>query len=70
MTTTCRQVKGNANRMSTSPAPGARQGLKKGRKMDEEAEGRRVRGTGSKLAYETLRHEILSLVLAPGQLLD
>lgn len=38
--------------------------------MDEEAEGRRVRGTGSKLAYETLRHEILSLVLAPGQLLD
>lgn len=38
--------------------------------MDEDGEGRRVRGTGSRLCHDTLRHEILSLVLQPGQLLD
>lgn len=38
--------------------------------MDEVQEIRRVRGTGTKLAYETLRDEILSLELQPGQLLD
>ncbi|THD81362.1 GntR family transcriptional regulator [Aliigemmobacter aestuarii] len=36
--------------------------------MDQD--GRRARGMGLKLAYETLRDEILSLRLAPGQLLD
>lgn len=41
--------------------------------MDDGAEGqdgRRVRGTGMRYAYETLRDEILTLALAPGQLLD
>ena len=38
--------------------------------MEEEQEIKRVRGTGSKLAYETIRDEILSLDLEPGQLLD
>lgn len=33
-------------------------------------DGRRVRGTGMRFAYETLRDEILTLALAPGQLLD
>ncbi len=31
---------------------------------------KRAKGAGSKLAYETLRDEILSLTLEPGQLLD
>lgn len=31
---------------------------------------KRTRGTGSKSVYETLRNEILSLALPPGQLLD
>lgn len=38
--------------------------------MDGAVEPRRVKGTGWKFAYETLRDEILSLALAPGQLLD
>ena len=38
--------------------------------MADEGGGRRVRGMGLKLAYETLRDEILSLDLQPGQLLD
>lgn len=38
--------------------------------MEQEPEIKRVRGTGSRLAYETIRDEILSLTLEPGQLLD
>ena len=38
--------------------------------MSDEAEVKRVRGTGSRSVYETLRNEILALVLPPGQLLD
>jgi DNA-binding GntR family transcriptional regulator len=38
--------------------------------MAEEQEGKRVRGMGLKLAYETIRDEILALDLQPGQLLD
>lgn len=38
--------------------------------MTEEVEIRRVKGAGWKNVYETLRTEILSLVLQPGQLLD
>ncbi|MBY3381839.1 GntR family transcriptional regulator [Rhizobium laguerreae] len=38
--------------------------------MSEELEVKRVRGTGWKSVYETLRHEIISLALPPGQLLD
>lgn len=38
--------------------------------MSDETEIRRTKGTGVKLAYETLRDEILSLTLAPGALLD
>lgn len=38
--------------------------------MSEEFETKRVRGTGVKNVYETLRNEILSMTLPPGQLLD
>lgn len=38
--------------------------------MSDETEPRRAKGTGVKYAYETLRDEILSLVLPPGALLD
>lgn len=38
--------------------------------MEEEQEIKRVRGSGTRLAYETIRDEILSLTLEPGQLLD
>ncbi|MDF0699221.1 GntR family transcriptional regulator [Rhizobium sp. MC63] len=38
--------------------------------MSEESEVKRIRGTGWKSVYETLRNEILSLALPPGQLLD
>lgn len=38
--------------------------------MEEDIAVKRAKGTGWKLAYETLRDEILSLALAPGQLLD
>lgn len=38
--------------------------------MDRETEPKRVKGTGARFAYEALRDEILSLELAPGQLLD
>lgn len=38
--------------------------------MSDEPEIRRAKGTGVRLAYETLRDEILSLDLAPGALLD
>ncbi|MEZ5775868.1 MAG: GntR family transcriptional regulator [Hyphomicrobiaceae bacterium] len=38
--------------------------------MQDHAELKRVRGTGWKSVYETLREEILTLALAPGQLLD
>lgn len=36
----------------------------------EVQDGRRVRGTGMRFAYETLRDEILTLALPPGHLLD
>ena len=38
--------------------------------MADESDTRRTKGTGAKFAYETLRDEILTLVLSPGQLLD
>ncbi|CDX51613.1 DNA-binding GntR family transcriptional regulator [Mesorhizobium shonense] len=38
--------------------------------MADELEVKRIRGTGSKSVYETLRNEILALTLPPGQLLD
>lgn len=38
--------------------------------MREEIEPRRLKGTGVKFAYETLRDEILSLHLQPGTVLD
>ncbi|MES2913571.1 MAG: GntR family transcriptional regulator [Pseudomonadota bacterium] len=38
--------------------------------MREEVEPRRVKGTGVKFAYETLRDEILALELLPGAVLD
>ena len=38
--------------------------------MSDEPDGRRARGMGLKLAYDTIRDEILSLKLPPGQLLD
>ena len=38
--------------------------------MAGEAEPKRVKGTGVKFAYETLRDEILSLDLRPGSVLD
>lgn len=38
--------------------------------MSDEDAGRRVRGMGLKLAYETLRDEILTLAMEPGSLLD
>lgn len=38
--------------------------------VEEELEIKRVRGTGSRMAYDTIRDEILSLKLEPGQLLD
>ena len=37
--------------------------------MADEA-GKRTRGSGVRLAYDTLRDEILSLTLAPGEVLD
>lgn len=38
--------------------------------MDDATEVKRAKGTGSRHAYEALRDEILSLTLAPGELLD
>ncbi|SCB28059.1 GntR family transcriptional regulator [Rhizobium hainanense] len=38
--------------------------------MSDETEVKRVRGTGWKSVYDTLRNEILALTLPPGQLLD
>ena len=38
--------------------------------MSDETETKRARGTGSRSVYESLRNEILSLALPPGQLLD
>lgn len=38
--------------------------------MAEDSDTRRAKGTGAKFAYETLRDEILTLGLSPGQLLD
>ena len=38
--------------------------------MADESEVKRIRGTGWKSVYETLRHEILALTLSPGHLLD
>jgi DNA-binding GntR family transcriptional regulator len=38
--------------------------------VSDESEVKRIRGTGWKNVYETLRNEILSLALPPGQLLD
>jgi DNA-binding GntR family transcriptional regulator len=38
--------------------------------MREEVEPKRVKGTGVKFAYETLRDEILALELQPGAVLD
>lgn len=38
--------------------------------MSDEAETKRAKGTGWRSVYETLRNEILALMLPPGQLLD
>ena len=38
--------------------------------MADDTDTRRIRGTGAKLVYETLRDEILSLTLDPGTALD
>lgn len=38
--------------------------------MSDEIEPKRAKGTGVKLAYETIRDEILALTLPPGALLD
>lgn len=38
--------------------------------MSDELEVKRIRGTGWKNVYDTLRNEILALTLSPGQLLD
>lgn len=38
--------------------------------VSDEIEVKRVRGTGSRSVYKTLRDEILALTLPPGQLLD
>jgi len=38
--------------------------------MPEDIELKRIKGTGWKSVYDTLRNEILSLILSPGQLLD
>jgi len=38
--------------------------------VSDETETKRARGTGSRSVYESLRNEILSLALPPGQLLD
>lgn len=38
--------------------------------MTDDGEAKRAKGTGVKLAYETLRDEILSLDLPPGAVLD
>lgn len=38
--------------------------------MSEDKEPRRIKGMGVRFAYETLRDEILSLVLQPGVVLD
>lgn len=38
--------------------------------MTEEADGKRAKGTGVRHVYETIRDDILSLQLDPGQLLD
>jgi len=38
--------------------------------MSEDPEPKRAKGAGVKLAYETIRDEILSLALRPGMLLD
>lgn len=38
--------------------------------MEHASDLRRTRGTGARFAYETLRDEILALVLRPGQPLD
>jgi len=42
----------------------------KGAQVSDEIENKRVRGTGWKNVYDTLRNEILALTLPPGQLLD
>lgn len=39
-------------------------------RADDGPEARRTRGMGVRIAYETIRDEILGLRLAPGQLLD
>lgn len=38
--------------------------------MSDETELKRIRGTGWKSVYDTLRNDILALTLPPGQLLD
>lgn len=38
--------------------------------MSEEPEHKRIKGTGWKIVHDTLRDEILALVLPPGHLLD
>jgi DNA-binding GntR family transcriptional regulator len=43
---------------------------RKGTGMTDERDQKRVKGSGVKVAYETLRDEILSLSLPPGALLD
>lgn len=38
--------------------------------MTDDSDGKRIKGSGVRLAYETLRDEILALDLAPGAVLD
>jgi DNA-binding GntR family transcriptional regulator len=45
-------------------------GYSEGAAMRDETEPKRVKGSGVKFAYETLRDEILSLDLEPGAVLD
>ena len=56
--------------MSTRVPPKSIQIGRLGVTMSDEPDGRRARGMGLKLAYDTIRDEILSLKLPPGQLLD
>jgi len=45
-------------------------GSAEGQWMREESEPKRLKGTGVRFAYETLRDEILALQLQPGSILD
>ncbi len=51
-------------------APPPRKGPTVTDPIHDEAEPRRAKGSGVRLAYDTLRDEILALTLPPGALLD